>query len=85
MMEIQIDDVFKGTQHSWPKISMFVLYFKIINTFLKNNVFILKKKSKELENDIGILVDQEVFKLSIKTVKILFWSITQEPLDLLKF
>ena len=37
---------------------------------------------KELKNDIEILVSQTVFKLWIKTVKILFWSIIQEPLEL---
>ena len=42
------------------------------------------KFSKELKNGIEI-IDQAVFKLWIKTVKILFWSITQEPLGLLKF
>ena len=42
------------------------------------------KLSKELKNGIEILVGQEVFKLWIKTVEILFWSITQELLDLLK-
>ena len=41
--------------------------------------------SKELQNDIEILVGQVDFKLWIKTVKIMFWSITQEPLGLLKF
>ena len=35
----------------------------------------LSKLSKKLKNDIEILVDQVVFKLWIKTVKILFWSI----------
>ena len=43
------------------------------------------KLSKELKNRIEILVGQVVFKLWIKTVKILFWSMTQEPLGLLKF
>ena len=43
------------------------------------------KLSKELKNGIGILVGQAVFKLRIKTVKILLWSITQELLGLLKF
>ena len=36
--------------------------------------------SKELKNGIDILVDQVAFKL----VTILFWSITQELLGLLK-
>ena len=31
-------------------------------------------------NGTEILVGQAVFKLWIKTVKIMFWSITQEPL-----
>ena len=56
-----------------------MLYLKIINTFLKNNLCIVKQISKELKNSIDILVDQVVFKLWIKTVKILFWPITQEP------
>ena len=44
-----------------------------------------RKLSKELKNGIEILVGQAVFKLWIKTVKIMFWSITQEPPDLLQF
>ena len=43
------------------------------------------KLSKELKNGIEILVGQVVIKLWIKTVKMLFGSITQEPLDLPKF
>ena len=39
----------------------------------------------ELKNGIGILVCQVVFKLWIKTVKKLFWSISQELPGLLKF
>ena len=39
--------------------------------------------SKELEIGIEILADQVVFKLRINTVRILFWSITHEPLGLL--
>ena len=35
-----------------------------------------------VKNGTGILVDQVVFKLKIKTVKMLFGSITQEPLGL---
>ena len=41
------------------------------------------KLSKELKDGIEILVGQAVFNLWIKTVKILFRSITQEPLGLL--
>ena len=43
------------------------------------------KLSSELKNGIEILVGQADFKLWIKTVKMLFWSITQEPPGLLKF
>ena len=43
------------------------------------------KLSKELKNDIKILVGLAVFKLWIKTVKKKFGSITQKPLSLLKF
>ena len=41
------------------------------------------KLSKELKNGIEILVGQAL-KLRIKTVKIMFWSITEEPLGLFK-
>ena len=63
---------------SYLKLAYFVLCFKIINTFLKNNI-------KELKNDTEILADQALFKLWIKTVKMLLGSIIQEPLGLPKF
>ena len=66
------------------KVACFVCYLKIINPFfLKNNVCILNisKLSKELKNGIEILVGhQAAFKLWIKTVKMLFWLVTQESL-----
>ena len=40
------------------------------------------KLPKKLKNAIEILVGQAVFKLWIKTVKMLFGSITQKPLGL---
>ena len=43
------------------------------------------KFSKKLINGIEILVGQAVFKLWIKTVKMMFGSITQEPPGLPKF
>ena len=43
------------------------------------------KLSKELKNGIEILVGQAIFKLWIKTFKMLFGSITQEPLSYLNF
>ena len=57
---------------SYQKLACFVLYLKIINTFLKNNICILYNKLlKVLKNGIGILVGQAVFNLKIKTVKML--------------
>ena len=44
-----------------------------------------KQKKKTLKNDTEILVGQAVFKLWIETVKVMFWSIIQERLVLLKF
>ena len=44
----------------------------------------LGKLFKELKIVVEILVGQAIFKLWIKTVKIMFWSVTQEPLGLLK-
>ena len=46
---------------------------------------ILKQIYQGTKNGNEILVDQVVYRLWIKTVKMLFWSITQEPLGLLKF
>ena len=43
------------------------------------------KLSKELKNGTEILVGQVVFKLWIKTVKIIFWSILKNPLPYLNF
>ena len=43
------------------------------------------KLFKELKNDFEILVDQVIFKLWIKTIKMLFGSISQEQLGLPKF
>ena len=43
------------------------------------------KLFKELKNGIEILVGQAVFQLWIKTVKMLFGSITQELLGLPKY
>ena len=43
------------------------------------------KLFKELKNGIEILVGQAIFKLWIKTIKMLFGSMTQEPIGLPKF
>ena len=59
---------------------------KLSTLFLENNTCILYSKlSKELKDGIEILVGQAVCKLWIKTVKMSFGSITQEPLALPKF
>ena len=70
------------------KLACFVLYLKIINTFLKITYTSYCKLFKALKNGIESLVSQAVFRLSwlwIKTVKMLFGSVTQEPLGLPKF
>ena len=47
-----------------------VSYLKNINTFLTNNICILKSKlSKELKSSIEILVDHVVFKFGSKQPK----------------
>ena len=62
-----------------------MLYLKIINTFMKNNVYILYSKlSKKLKNIIRILVGLAVLELLIKTIFWLFWSTTEKLLGLLK-
>ena len=66
------------------------LFQKNVLCYLKNNQHLEKqhihsKLFKELKNGLGILVRQAVFKLWIKTVKMLFGSITQELLSLPKF
>ena len=38
------------------KSACFVCYLKLIKTFVKNNIRILSKLSKDLRNDIKILV-----------------------------
>ena len=70
-----------------PKLACFMLHLKIINTFLKKKKYasLLLNCPRNSKNDIEILVGQAVFKLWIKTVKMLFGSIIQEPLGLPKF
>ena len=74
-----------GYSTSNQKLACFVFYLKIINTFWKKKkIYASKSKlSKELKNGTEILESQVVFRLWIQTVKILFWSITQEPFRLL--
>ena len=75
----------RGYCTSNQKLECFVLYLKIINTFWKMIYASYSKFSKELKTGIKILVDQAVFKLWIKTVKMMCGSITREPLGLPKF
>ena len=56
---------------------------KTINTLLKNNIYAsYSKLSEELKCGTDIFVGQNVLKLWIKTVKMLFGSINQEQLCL---
>ena len=66
-------------------MTCFVLYLKIIKTFLKIICGPDSKFSKELKNAIEILVGEVLFKLWIKTVKIMFWSRTTWPTSILCF
>ena len=63
----------------------FVLDLKIIGTFLKTDVHLFWKIVQGTQNGTEILVGQAVFQLWIKAAKMLFGSVTQEPLGLLKF
>ena len=63
---------FKGGLHLLPKMSMFcTLSQNNQQLFKKMNYASYKKLIKELKNGIEILVGQAVFKLQIKTVKML--------------
>ena len=62
----------KGVLHLLPKISMFCALSKNNQQlFEKINYASYKKLFMELKNAIEILVGQAVFKLQIKTVKML--------------
>ena len=75
----------RGNCTPYQKLACFVLFLKLSTSFCKIIYASYSKLSKELKNGIEILVGPAVIKLWIKKVKILFWSITQEPLGLLKF
>ena len=57
----------------------------INNFFWKTIWFSWSKLSEKLKHSINILIGLVVLELLIVTCKILFWSITQEPLGLLKY
>ena len=61
----------RGYCISYQTLACFVLYLKIIN-FLKMNYASYKQLFKELKNGKEILLGQAVFKLQMKTVKMLF-------------
>ena len=67
---------FKGVLHPNWNWACFVYNFKFIKCSLESNMIILKQIIWETLTSVGPVVDQ--------TCKILFWSITQEPLGLLK-
>ena len=61
----------KGTAPRTPttKFACYVLYLKIINTFLKYNMHLIVNCPRKSKNGIEILVRQMVFKLWIKHSK----------------
>ena len=76
----------KGVLHLLPKISKFCALSQTYQHLLEqkqNYMHLIVKLSKELKNGIEILVGQAVCKLWIKTFKMLFGSISQEPPGLL--
>ena len=64
---------------------MFCALSEIIGTFLKIAYLSYGTLFQELKKALEVLVDQVVLKLQIKTLKMLFGSITQEPPGLSKF
>ena len=75
----------KEVLHLLPQISMFCALSKNYQkSFWKMIYACYSKLFKELINGIDILIGQAIFKLWIKTIKMLFGSITQEPLGLPK-
>ena len=79
---------FKGVLHPNLKISMFhglsQNYQYLFEKTMHASYSVFSVLSKELKNSIEILVGQAGFKLRIKMVEIMFYSITQELLGLLK-
>ena len=71
----------RGYCTSYPKLTCFVLCFKIINT-LKIIYAFHSKLFKELKKWHWNFSRQSLLKLWIKTVKMVFGSITQELLGL---
>ena len=70
---------FRGNCTPNQKLACFVLYLKNFSTYASYS-----KLFNELNNGIENLVGPADFKSWIEIVNILFRSITQEPLDLLK-
>ena len=77
-----IDGIIKGILHLLPKISMFCALSQNYQLLFEKRIHAsYSKLFKELKNDIEILVGQVVFKIWIKTFKMLFGSTTQELLS----
>ena len=73
----------KGYCTPYPKLACFVLYLKIINTFENKHMYLTVNCSRNLK--MVLKLGQMVVKLWIKAVKLLFGSITHDPLGLPKF
>ena len=73
-----IKQTLRGYCTSYQKLACFVLYFKIINTFLKNNIcilkFLIKKMFKELKNGIEILVGKWFLKVDMPILTCIFFT-----------
>ena len=66
-----------GTAPPTSKLACIVFYLKIINTFLKNDIYeSFSKFSKDLKNSINIKVGRAVLEILIQTTFWLFWSKT---------
>ena len=78
LLKTALDPLFNGELYPNQKSACFVLSHYYQHLF--QNDASLGKLSKELKNGTEISVGQADFKLQIKIVEILFWSITQELL-----
>ena len=71
----------KGGTAPQTKISMFCALSQNYQHLLKN-IISIPKQAKKLKTDIQISLGLRIFEFPIKTCKIMFWSIIQEPLGL---
>ena len=58
----------RGRLHPNQKLACFVLYLKVINTFLRKKYASYSKLSKEIKKGIKISVDQATLEILTKTL-----------------